>query len=95
MAKRLSTGDFITELAKQPDIASKAAANRIYKEFVSIISKQMSKGNALALTGLGTFSTTKVPERPGVNPSTGAKITIPKHNRAKLKFGSAIKQAIN
>ena len=44
----------------------------------------------VALLGFGNFAVVERPERQGVNPSTGAKITIAAKKSVKFKAGSAL-----
>lgn len=44
----------------------------------------------VALLGFGTFTVVERPERQGVNPSTGEKITIAAKKAVKFKAGAAL-----
>ncbi len=58
------------------------------------ISKALSKGDKVVLTGFGAFSISKRAARAGVNPKTGAKIQIPAMKVPKFKAGKALKEAV-
>jgi len=47
------------------------------------------------LPGIGRFSVNEQKERPGVNPKTGAKITIPAKKRVSLKVFPKFSEEIN
>ena len=58
------------------------------------ITDTLKKGKAVALTGFGTFQTSKRAARDGRNPATGAKIKIPAMTVAKFKAGKGLKDAV-
>ena len=58
------------------------------------ITKALSGGQKVTLTGFGTFSVSKRSARTGVNPRTGAKIKIPARTVPKFKAGKSLKDAV-
>ena len=52
--------------------------------------KSIEYKEQVALLGFGNFAVVERPERQGVNPSTGAKITIAAKKSVKFKAGSAL-----
>jgi len=95
MSKRITNTEFINALYDSPDIETKAAAKRIYKHIVDIFKKELSKGNAIALTGIGTISAPKTKARTMKNQFTGGTIEVPSKLQPKMKFSLAFKQTIN
>ena len=95
MAKRITNTEFINSIAELTDIESKAAAKRIYKGLVDIVTKELSKGNAISLTGLGTIMPVKSKARTMTNQFTGGTIEVPAKVHPKFKFAPSFKQAIN
>ena len=45
--------------------------------FIGTIGESLASGDKVAITGFGTFSVSDRKERKGLNPKTGAPITIP------------------
>ena len=54
------------------------------------VEKALVKGDKVALIGFGTFDVVKKAKRQGVNPATGAKITIPAKKVVKFKAGAEL-----
>jgi DNA-binding protein HU-beta len=69
-----------------PDIAQRRT-NQIVKTFATTMVAEIKACGAVVLPGIGKFQLQRVPERPGRNPLTGEKLTVPAHN--KLKFVAA------
>ena len=69
---------------------SKADAKKALDATTATIADAIKKGDKISLVGFGTFSTSTRAERTGVNPATGAKITIPAKTVVKFKPSSNI-----
>lgn len=54
---------------------------------LEVISKTVAKGDEVKLVGFGTFSRAARKSRPGRNPKTGTKVTIPATKVPKFKAG--------
>ena len=80
--------------AVTPKASSKKEASDIVNEIFDIITKNLSKGEDVVITGFGTFSAKKRAARQGVNPKTGEKISIPAMTVAKFKAGKSLKEAV-
>lgn len=91
--KPLGKTDLINAVAKEAKI-EKTKAKAAVESAIDIITKELKKGGRVQLTGFGTFSTTKRKKRMGVNPKTGAKITIPARKVPKFTAGKALKDSI-
>jgi DNA-binding protein HU-beta len=61
---------------------------------ISIIGGSLKQNKSVVLTGFGTFSVIQRKKRTGVNPSTGAKMTIPAKKVPKFKAGKALKEMV-
>ncbi|MBN2082666.1 HU family DNA-binding protein [bacterium] len=85
--------DLIEAVAKAAKI-EKTKAKLAIETTIDIVTKELKKGGRVQLTGFGTFSTTKRKKRMGVNPKTGAKITIPARKVPKFTAGKALKDSI-
>lgn len=76
--------DLIAAIAAGAGI-SKADAKKALDATTATIADAIKKGDKISLVGFGTFSTSTRAERTGVNPATGAKITIPAKTVVKFK----------
>ena len=77
----------ITGLSKKD---SSAAVNGVF----DTITKVLSKGDEVVITGFGSFRAVKRAARAGVNPKTGEKIQIAASTKPKFKAGKAFKEAV-
>jgi nucleoid DNA-binding protein len=82
----------IDEVAKVT--CSKKEAGLAVSETLAAIQKALKKGEAVTLTGFGTFSVTKRKARTGRNPQTGASIKIAARKVPVFKAGKGLKDAV-
>ena len=73
---------------------SKVDSKKAVDAALEAVSKDLKKGNKVALLGFGTFEVTKRPGREGINPRTGAKIKIAAKKVVKFKAGKELKDAV-
>lgn len=88
----MTKDELIEAVAKVCD--SKKQAGDAVNATLDAISKALSKGDKVALTGFGVFSVSKRAARTGVNPRTGAKIKIAATTVPKFKAGKGLKEAV-
>lgn len=69
---------------------SQDAVNAVFDSITDVL----SKGEEVAITGFGTFKTSKRAARQGVNPKTGEKIQIAATTVPKFKAGKGLKEAV-
>ena len=69
---------------------TKVDAKKAVDAALEAIEEALVANDTVALLGFGNFSVVERPERQGVNPSTGEKITIAAKKSAKFKAGSAL-----
>jgi DNA-binding protein HU-beta len=80
-----------TELADK--LATKTGLTRAKAaEVVNAI--ELDAGRKVQITGFGTFETRQRSARKGVNPGTGASITIPEKKYAAFKTGKGLKERV-
>jgi len=91
--KPMGKTELIDAVAKATKM-EKTKAKTAIEATIDIITKELKKNNRVQLTGFGTFSTTRRKKRMGVNPKTGAKITIPARKVPKFTPGKALKETI-
>ncbi len=83
-----------TELVKE--IAGKAKlklsdTENMVNAFIDTVSDELKAKGKVTLVGFGTFSVAHRKEKIGVNPKTGAKITIAAKDVPVFKAGKALK----
>jgi len=74
---------------------SKADAGRVVDGMIDIITKSLSKGEEVRLSGFGAFVVTKRAASQGRNPRTGETIQIPASKTPKFRAAKALKDAVN
>ncbi len=85
------------ELVKE--IAAKAKlklldTEKLVNAFIETISDELKKKGKVTLVGFGTFSVAHRKEKRGVNPKTGAKITIKAKTVPIWRPGKALKEMV-
>jgi DNA-binding protein HU-beta len=86
-----------TELVKA--IAGKAKlklsdTEKLVNAFIETVSNELKSKGKVTLVGFGTFAVAHRKEKTGVNPKTGAKITIKAKNVPVFKPGKALKEMV-
>lgn len=86
--------EFVNEVATKSGLSSRDAA-RAVDAFLDSITDSLRKGEEVAFTGFGKFTTQHRAERQGVNPrNPGEKVTIPAATVPKFSAGSQLKAAV-
>ena len=80
----------ISEKTNQP----RKEVERTLNTFWDVVMDSLSKGETIALTGIGSFGTKQRAERTGQNPKTKEKMTIPATTVPYFKAGSRLKEAV-
>ncbi|MNV95935.1 DNA-binding protein HU-beta [compost metagenome] len=86
--------DLVAAIAADTDL-SKADVARALDSAIENLSRALTRGDAVQLTGFGTFSVSNRSERTGRNPSTGEPIIIKASKAPKFSPGKALKDAVN
>lgn len=71
--------------------ATKAAAEKAFDTFCSVIAAQLQAGERLRLPGVGSFDVTERAARTGRNPQTGKAIKIPARKVVKFSVAKGLK----
>ena len=85
--------EFVEAIAKTAGL-TKADAGRAVEAAIEVITKALKKGDAVQITGFGTFGVAKRAARNGRNPATGKTIKIAARKVVKVKAGKALKDAV-
>lgn len=84
----------IEAVMKATGMETKAAAHRAVEAVFDTVTKTLSRGEDVAITGFGTFRVAKRAAREGRNPKTGEKIMIAASVKPKFRAGKALKEAV-
>lgn len=87
------TKENIVEALAAKCCTKKEAAEAVETIF-DTITKSLSKGEDVTITGFGTFTVRQRSARSGVNPRTGEKINIAATKVPKFKAGKGLKEAV-
>ncbi|MFA6252306.1 MAG: HU family DNA-binding protein [Candidatus Paceibacterota bacterium] len=85
--------DIIEAVVKATGMTKKDAGETL-NTILDEITKILSKGGEVTLTGFGTFRVGKRAARKGRNPKTGEEINIPASKSPKFKPGKSLKDAV-
>jgi DNA-binding protein HU-beta len=90
----LTKQEFVNEVATKAGLASRDAAKAV-DAFLETITDTLRRGEEVAFTGFGKFTTQHRAERQGVNPrDPSQKVTIPAATVPKFSAGSQLKTAV-
>ena len=90
----MNKSEFIKAISEKSGVTQKDTV-AVYEALVETVTETLKKGEKIQLVGFGTFEVKDVPAKIGVNPATGAKISIPESKKPALKFGKAYKDLFN
>ena len=85
--------EFVEAVAKTSGL-TKADAGRAVAAAIEVVTKALKKGDAVQITGFGTFGVAKRAARKGRNPATGKEIKIAASTAPKFKAGAVLKKAV-
>ncbi len=85
--------DLIQAIVRKTGL-SKRQAGEALTVVLDEITKALSKGEAVILTGFGKFKVVQRKEREGINPKTKEKIRIPARKAPVFKPGQTLKDAV-
>lgn len=86
-----------SELIKQISAKAKlklSDTEKFVNAFIETVSEELKSKGKVTLVGFGTFAVAHRKAKTGVNPKTGAKITIPAKNVPVFKPGKALKEMV-
>jgi DNA-binding protein HU-beta len=86
--------DLVPVVMSAGDIEVKAAAARVVDAIFDTITKELSKGEEVAIAGFGTFRVAKRAARQGRNPKTGETIMIKASIAPKFRAAKQLKEAV-
>ncbi len=90
----MNKGEFIKAIAAKAGVTDKDAA-KTFDALAEVVKETLLGGDKIQLAGFGTFELKEKPEREGINPLTGAKVTIKASKAPSLRFGKSYKDMFN
>ncbi len=90
----MNKSELIVAIAKKSGL-TQADAGKALAAFCDSVSKTLSKGDDIQITGFGSFSISDHAARTGRNPQTGETIQIAAAKMPKFKAGKGLKDAVN
>ena len=91
----MNKAELIEAVMRIAEIEVKKKAGEAVDAVFGTITKELSKGEEVAIAGFGTFKVAKRAARMGVNPRTGEKIQIAASIKPKFRAGKVLKEAVN
>ena len=76
-------------------LGSRRAANEAVDAVIDTITRAVSSGERVAITGFGVFEKVARPARTGRNPRTGESVKIKKTSVPKFKAGQSFKDVVS
>src|SRR5215469_15404217 len=90
----MNQSELIEKVAQATQL-NQAAAGRAVKAVVNAILDALVAGDAVRVSGLGSFNVAARPAREGRNPQTGEAIQIAASKSVRFHAGKAVKDALN
>lgn len=90
----MNKSELINELSNKTGFIKKDT-ELFVNAFTETIIETLTEGDRIQLMGFGTFETTGIAERQGINPQTGEALTVPAHKRVRFKVSNKVKDAVN
>ena len=86
----MNKAELVKAVADSADL-SQADAGRAVDAVLETVTKQLKRGDSVAIAGFGTFSVKSRKAREGRNPRTGETVKIPAKKSGAFKAGSKLK----
>jgi len=90
----MNQSELVEKVAQATELNTRLAG-RAVKAVVAAILDSLAAGDAVRVSGLGTFNVAARPAREGRNPQSGQKIKIAASKAVRFRAGKAVKDALN
>lgn len=90
----MNKSELIAKVADKTGLTKRAAGESV-EAVLAAIEEALAKGDKVTLVGFGTFEVRQRAARKGVNPATGASISIPATKVPAFKAGKSLKEAVS
>lgn len=84
----------VEAVMKAAKMETKKQAQEAVNAVFETITKALSRGEEVGVTGFGAFKVAKTKARMGINPKTGEKIQIAAGTKPKFRAGKELKDAV-
>lgn len=97
MKESINKFDFVSAVAgRVKDLGLKhETVKAVYDATVAELISTLEQGKSYTILGLGRIYVTELPERQGVNPSTGERITIPASKKVQFSTAPSLRKKLN
>lgn len=90
----MTKAEFVKMLKEQVGLSTLAQAETAYEKLFAIIGAALKNGNAVSITGFGSFKVVHRKARKGRNPRTGKEMQLPASKAVKFTPGKALKESL-
>jgi DNA-binding protein HU-beta len=90
----MNQSELIEKIAQATEL-NQAAVGQVVKAAVNVILDSLVAGEAVRVSGLGSFDVAARPAREGRNPQTGEAVQIAASKAVRFHAGKAVKDALN
>ena len=90
----MTKAELVKALKEKAGLATLAQAEAAYDSLFGIIKTTLGKGDAVSITGFGSFKVVQRKARKGRNPRTGKEMMLPASKTAKFTPGKALKESL-
>lgn len=90
----MKKSELAEEVMSKAGLETKRQAEAVVDAVFDTITKAMSRGEDVAITGFGAFRVRKRAAKVGINPRTGEKVNIPAKTVPKFSAGKGLKEAV-
>jgi DNA-binding protein HU-beta len=89
----MNKSELVDAVAQATDL-SKVAAGKALDAMLGAVAKALREGDAVVLTGFGTFSMRERPARTGHNPKTGQSMELKASKTPVFKAGKTLRDTV-
>ena len=90
----MNQSELVEKVAQATELNTRLAGKAV-KAVVAAILDSLAAGEAVRVSGLGTFNVSARPARDGRNPQSGETIKIPASKAVRFHAGKAVKDVLN
>ena len=90
----MTKAEIVKALKEKAGLATLAQAEAAYEKLFAIIGATLKNGDAVGVSGFGSFKVVNRKARKGRNPRTGKEIQIPASKTVKFTPGKALKESV-
>ena len=90
----MTKAEFVKTLKEKAGLATLVQAEAAYEKFFALIGATLKNGDAVSISGFGSFKVVERKARKGRNPRTGKEVQIPASKAVKFTAGKALKESL-